>query len=231
MSRLYPLFFAIILGASPRADAQFRPIKLGYVDFPPFTYKKNGEPAGLLIDAVRPLMKKAGVSMISAELYPAGRLFRLLKSGEVDMWIGIELHKDAIAYTRNSLAMLELDVWVLKGKPLPKIKTVEDLRPFRLALLGGYGYGEWGARIRDPRAAFRWTDLTDRYQAFKFLTHNRADILLDYKDPLMETLPRDMLKELHHVKVQELNVKIGISRSYPKYRELIAAFNAQMDGT
>jgi polar amino acid transport system substrate-binding protein len=223
------LYIFISLCISLQAYAAFRPVKLGYVDFPPFTYKEKDAPAGLLIDIVKPIWKKVGITIFSAELYPAARLFRLLRSGEVDMWLGIELHTDAIAYTQYPLAVLELDAWVMKGRPLPKIKNVEDLKGYRVALISGYAYGDWGARIRGPGSPFRWTDLLDRHQAFKFLAHGRADILLDYKDPLTMSLTKSQMKKLDYVKVQELEVKIGIARTYPKYAELIAALNSHMD--
>jgi polar amino acid transport system substrate-binding protein len=211
--------------------AGFRPIRVGYVDFPPLTFEKNGEPAGYLMDDLLRVVKKLGLTISDIELYPAARLFRLLKSGELDMWVGIEVHPEEIAYTASPLATLELNVWTLKGRTLPRIKNVDDLKPYRVALIRGYGYGEWGQTIRAPGSPFRWTDLTDRHHAFKFLEHGRADLLLDYKEPLLFTLPNDKDRHLQSVKVQVLPVKIGVSKAYPRYAELIAALNAELDGT
>ncbi|WP_218109786.1 transporter substrate-binding domain-containing protein [Oligoflexus tunisiensis] len=218
----------ILLGFTLSSSTEFRSIKLGYVDFPPFTYKHKGEPAGLLINDAKRVMNKVGLRWASTELYPAARLFKMLKSGEVGMWLGIELHPEHIAYTKHALAVLELNVWTLKDAKQPVVKTVEDLKPYRLALIGGYGYGGWGATIRASGSGYRWIDLSDRQQAFKFLQRGRADILLDYKRPLMMSLPPDQARQLQRVKVKELPAKIGISKAYPRYAELIAALDAEM---
>jgi polar amino acid transport system substrate-binding protein len=222
------LFLVIPLGLTLSPYTEFRPIKLGYVDFPPFTYKQAGEPAGLLIEDAKRVMKKIGLKWESAELYPAARLFRLLKNGEVGMWLGIELHPEHIAYTKHALAVLELNVWMLKEAKTPDIKAVEDLKPFRLALIGGYGYGSWGETIRASGSPYRWIDLSDRHQAFKFLQHGRADILLDYKNPMMMSLSPEQIGQLQYFKVQELQARIGISKAYPRYAELIAALDAEL---
>jgi ABC-type amino acid transport substrate-binding protein len=153
----------------------------------------------------------------------------MLQSGDLGMWIGHEYHTEQVAYTKNALAVLELQIWMLKAAKAPVIKAVEDLKPFRLALISGYGYGAWGETIRSAGSSYHWIDLSNRKQAFKVLQSGRADILLDYKRPLILSLPADQVGKLQCMKVQELEVRIGISRTYPRYAELVAALDAVLE--
>lgn len=226
---LEKFFLALVVFLVPSfVSAEFRPIKFGYVDFPPLTYSNRGEPAGELVDSAAPILKKVGLTIASSDFVPAARLFNYMNEGKIEMWYGIELLPEHFVYTSKPLANIRLMIWSVCLNKLPEIKDVNDLKAYRLALRRGYGYGDWGEKIRARNSGFHWMDFSEAQQAFQFIDHDRADLYLDYLGPVERNLKPEQFKKLKGRLIRELNVKIGISKRYPNYEKLMDALNRAM---
>lgn len=226
---LEKFFLTLVVSLFPSlASAEFRPIKFGYVDFPPLTYSDRGVPAGELVDTAAPILNKVGLKIASSDFVPAARLFNYMNEGKIEMWYGIELLPEHFAYTSKPLANIKLMIWSVRLKKLPEIKELNDLKSYRLALRRGYGYGDWGEKIRAKDSGFHWMDFSETQQAFLFIDHNRADLYLDYLGPVERNLKPEQFKKMKGRLIRELNVKIGISKRYPNHEKLMEALNQAM---
>lgn len=71
--------------------AQAQGLRLGYVEFPPYTYTDaDGRAAGSVIDLATAVFANAGYSLASAQSAPARRVIQGVAEGEYDVFLGIK---------------------------------------------------------------------------------------------------------------------------------------------
>ena len=211
-----------LLSATLFADG----LKVGYVEFPPYTYTANtGKPAGLFIALSREVYGRLNMSVESETSYPAARLVKYLITGEVDVWYGIKLPalETSAVYGNEPIGSIELNIYAINK--VPEIDKKEDLNGKKIILILGYGYSDWGAWIKDPKNKIEYFQTKSHEVALNFLELGRADYLLDYTYTVNNALKKHKVTGLVKKKLQTLNCYFSVSKKTKKHNILIRRFD------
>ncbi|MCP4350787.1 MAG: transporter substrate-binding domain-containing protein [Desulfobacterales bacterium] len=116
-------------------------ITLGYVNFPPYEFSENGQPAGILVDIVKSAFKEAGIPL-KLEFLPFKRAYKDTLEGRIDGLFNFYKNEERMPlfdYTRpvikNSL------VFFVRKDSKVKFDKLEDLKGLRIGAMIGYTYG------------------------------------------------------------------------------------------
>lgn len=213
--------------ATARADG----VKLGYVEFPPYTQTDGGAAKGSLIEAFDKAARAAGIAY-TAESAPARRLFSGIADGEFNIFLGIRTVKEFDGSTLISaapIARIELNAYGIGEAPAVKAK--EDLSGKAVIALNGYSYGGWRAWMEDPANKVQMVDARTADQALQLLQAGRAPTLLQYSLPMQQALGGKTLADLKATPVQSLDVYIVVSKKTPDAAAVLAKLEAGFKAT
>ncbi|MCK5100075.1 MAG: transporter substrate-binding domain-containing protein, partial [Desulfobacteraceae bacterium] len=125
------------------ANAKSETVTLGYVDFPPYEYEKDGKPAGIQVTIVKTLFKRAGISLKLRSL-PFKRAYAETEhNGAVQGLFNFYKTKQRLPYFDYSEPVIEnpLVFFVRKDSNI-QFNTLEDLKGLIVGVMRGYTYGE-----------------------------------------------------------------------------------------
>jgi polar amino acid transport system substrate-binding protein len=180
-------------GAARADDAIGEPVRVGCVDFPPFTYSDgNGKPAGMVLDLTTRLLDRLGLKW-RAECFPGARLMSTLRDGTSDVAMIIR-HPDVVGaahYGHLPLMYLNLSAYRLPGKP--PLGSFEASRHKSLILLRGYGYGGWSDFFQEPGNGIVVQYADSHPAALRMLASGHGDYLIDYREPAAAALQQTAL--------------------------------------
>lgn len=216
---------AVVLGAVlgfGASGAVAQPVKLGYVEFPPYTQTDGGVAKGSLVEAFEKAAKAAGIAY-TAESAPARRLFSGIAEGEFHVFLGIKTVKEFEGTTLVSaapIARIELNAYGVGEAPAVKVK--EDLSGKAVIALNGYSYGGWRAWMDDPANKVQIVEARTADQGLQLLQAGRAPVLLQYSLPMEQALGGKAAPDLKATPVQALDVYIVVSKKAPDAVALLA---------
>ncbi|MCK5313431.1 MAG: transporter substrate-binding domain-containing protein [Desulfobacteraceae bacterium] len=143
MSKIKPIVFILILSIPFfTANVKSETVTLGYVDFPPYEYEKDGKPAGIQVAIVKTLFERADISLKLQPL-PFKRAYERAEHGEIDGLFNFYKIKKRLPYFDYSEPVIEnpLVFFVRKDSNI-QFNTIEDLRGLKVGVMRGYTYGE-----------------------------------------------------------------------------------------
>lgn len=188
---LIPLAFLRACGAWADEQPQSgNTIRIAYVEFPPITYRdKFGEPAGEYVDITRKVAQEAGYQLEFVHL-PVGRVYLYLKNGQVDLWMGMTgipaLHNDVLESWVSPI-VVQLSAWYREDTE--PVTHIDQLRNKMVILIVGYTYRSLRSWL-EQQGDIQVTDAPNHRSAIDMLKRNRGDYLLDYRQPIRESLTR-----------------------------------------
>ncbi|CCG97274.1 conserved hypothetical protein; putative exported protein [Marinobacter nauticus ATCC 49840] len=219
------LFYPTAVRASDSEAIVDKTIRVAYVEFPPVTYRDDrGEPAGEFVDITRKVAAEAGYQLEFIYL-PVARTYLYLKNGTIDLWMGltdIPALKDDIFESWISPIPVELSAWYLEG--LPPVDHMDRLRNKTVILIGGYTY----AGLRDwltSQPDIQITEAPNHRSGLNMLKRHRGDYLLDYRQPVQETLSRTTDAEIRESEMRSRNGAWLFSLANPRAAILREAFD------
>ncbi len=235
LSRLPLAFVALVfigmslfhspLSASETSAEASSTVRVAYVEFPPISYRnEQGEPAGEFVDITRKVAAEAGYQLEFIYL-PVARTYLYLTNGTIDLWMGltdIPALKDDVLESWISPIPVELSAWYLEG--LPPVDHMDRLRNKTVILIGGYTY----AGLRDWLTAqpdIRITEAPNHRSGLNMLKRQRGDYLLDYRQPVQETLSRNVDNEIRESEMRSRNGAWLFSLANPRAAILREAFD------
>lgn len=235
LSRLPLAFVALVfigmslfhtpLSASETSAEATSTVRVAYVEFPPISYRdEQGEPAGEFVDITRKVAAEAGYQLEFIYL-PVARTYLYLKNGTIDLWMGltdIPALKDDILESWISPIPVELSAWYLEG--LPPVDHMDRLRNKTVILIGGYTY----AGLRDwltSQPDIQITEAPNHRSGLNMLKRHRGDYLLDYRQPVQETLSRTTDAEIRESEMRSRNGAWLFSLANPRAAILREAFD------
>lgn len=208
------IFFAV--------DAHAITLKLGYIEFPPFTYTDDhGKPAGILIDLAKKVYPEAGCDFVAVS-YPVRRLASYIGSGDLDIWMGLKTlpEFEGKSYVGKSvIAELVLRAYT-RGKKAP-ILTQADLAGKSIIVMRGYSYGGWITFIEDPKNKVNHIKANKHDAAFNMLLAGRAEYLLDYKEPSETALQKIKIPDLSYNQISALPCYFVVTKKLPEGQEIV----------
>ncbi len=116
-------------------------ITLGYVDFSPYEFQKDGKPQGILVEIVEKICKRANISLKLVFL-PFKRAYNKTKRGEIDGLFNFYKVKERLEFFDYTEPIIEnpLVFFVRKESEL-KFTTLNDLKGQKIGVMRGYTYG------------------------------------------------------------------------------------------
>ncbi|MCK5098519.1 MAG: transporter substrate-binding domain-containing protein, partial [Desulfobacteraceae bacterium] len=147
-------------------------ITLGYVDFPPYEYEKDGKPAGIQVAIVKTLFKRAGIPLKLRPL-PFKRAYEKTEHGEIHGLFNFYKIKKRLPYFDYSEPVIEnpLVFFVRKDSNI-RFNTIKDLRGLKVGVMRGYTYGEGF----DESPLFIRESTNSHLSNFKKLISGRIDV-------------------------------------------------------
>ena len=235
LSRLPLAFVALVfigmslfhspLSASETSAEASSTVRVAYVEFPPISYRnEQGEPAGEFVDITRKVAAEAGYQLEFIYL-PVARTYLYLTNGTIDLWMGmtdIPALKDDVLESWISPIPVELSAWYLEG--VPPVDHMDRLRNKTVILIGGYTY----AGLRDWLTAqpdIRITEAPNHRSGLNMLKRQRGDYLLDYRQPVQESLSRNEDNEIRESEMRSRNGAWLFSLANPRAAILREAFD------
>ncbi len=204
------------------ADVHAITLKLGYIEFPPFTYTDDkGKPAGILIELAQKVYPEAGCDFVAVS-YPVRRLASYIGSGDLDIWMGLKTlpEFEGKSYIGKSvIAELVLRAYT-RGKK-PPILSQADLSGKSLIVMRGYSYGGWITFIEDPKNNVNHIKANKHDAAFNMLLAGRADYLLDYKEPSEAALQKIRIPDLSYNQISALPCYFVVTKKLPEGQDIV----------
>lgn len=218
------LFHSPLRASETSAEASST-VRVAYVEFPPISYRnEQGEPAGEFVDITRKVAAEAGYQLEFIYL-PVARTYLYLTNGTIDLWMGltdIPALKDDVLESWISPIPVELSAWYLEGAP--PVDHMDRLRNKTVILIGGYTY----AGLRDWLTAqpdIRITEAPNHRSGLNMLKRQRGDYLLDYRQPVQESLSRNEDNEIRESEMRSRNGAWLFSLANPRAAILREAFD------
>lgn len=227
------LLLALLCGTLAQAapPEQPPPIRVGYIEFAPYTYTDaQGQPAGELIEFLRLVAQRAGYQTQFLE-YPSYRLFKSMKTGQIELCASLINHPVMAAYSLRSryrVAQIKLNLYY-KDQPQPP--RMEALRDTRLLLIQGLVYpgSPLAALSQDPANGVILARAPTHQAAVQMMHFKRADYLLDYQTPTEAAFEAARLPALPFVTVLQQDFTLAYAQASPRARQLRDALDSAMD--
>ncbi|MBF0228407.1 MAG: transporter substrate-binding domain-containing protein [Desulfamplus sp.] len=228
MKSIYKVVFMLVICLSlpvtaisgQKSDAQ--EFEVGVFNFPPFAVIEEGkEPSGILIDYIKPILKKCNLTY-SIKGYPPKRLYKYLADGETEIALGVkgvpELEGNVL-YSNEKIT--DIDLRVYSRAETPPIKTKEDMHGKRIITIRGYSYGGFIKYIENPATKIV-ADVTNGHElAFKKLQAQRADYVLNYSLPSEKALKSINIPGIQSYSISSLELFFIVSKKSPDAENLL----------
>ncbi|HLA31135.1 MAG TPA: transporter substrate-binding domain-containing protein [Pseudomonas sp.] len=211
---------APLLQAAPAA--QQAPIRVGYIEFPPYSYTDaQGQPAGHLLDFFRLVAQRAGYQT-QFTAYPSYRLFKSMETGLIEMSPSLVRHPVMSQYTVRSRYLVARVLLNLYYRDQPPPAQLEQLRNTRLLRIQGLVYpgSPLAALAKDPGNGIVQITAPTHLAAVQMMQLQRADYLLDYQDPAETAFKEGNLPPLPHVTLLQQDFTIAFSLVSPRAQQL-----------
>ncbi len=212
-------FFSGIIGALMlmlcplTASNAAEPLKVFYIERPPYYYTENLHARGILVDRTRRVLAKAGIDAVFVPM-PPKRILHILKiNSEKACSIGWFKTKERKGFARFSLPIYENRPLVLlarkdtaaqispHGRPVG-LKRVFLHKSLVMGRVAGFSYGGYVDRIMKQHAGFRFERAPNQKDLIRMLASGRISYLLvapEEVDTLLEqtNLPRVKFDVIH----------------------------------
>lgn len=211
--------------------AEQAPVRVGYIEFPPYSYTDaQGQPAGHLLEFFELVAQRAGYRTQFIE-YPSYRLFKTMESGLVDMSPSLVHHPVMSQYTLRSRYLIARVLLNLYYQDQPPPARLEELRNARLLLIQGLVYSglPLAAVAENPANAVVTSTAPTHKAAAQMMHLRRADYLLNYQDPAESGFKEADLPVLPYVTLLQQDFTMAFSQASPRAQQLRDDFDSAID--
>lgn len=228
LALLYGTQMPLAQAATPE---QQPPIRVGYIEFAPYTYTDaQGQPAGELIEFLRLVAQRAGYQTHFIE-YPSYRLFKSMETGQIELCASLIRHPVMEAYSLRSryrVAQIKLNLYY-KDQPQPP--QMDKLRNTRLLLIQGLVYpgSPLTALSQDPSNGVTLARAPTHQAAVQMMHFKRADYLLDYQAPIEAAYQATRLPALPFVTVLQQDFTLVYASISPRAKQLRDDLDSTME--
>ncbi|MCA1784531.1 MAG: transporter substrate-binding domain-containing protein, partial [Desulfobacteraceae bacterium] len=108
------------------------------LDWPPFDFVQNGEPAGFVIDYIKLLAKIIGVELEFINGYTWPELLEKSRQKEIDLFPGLWKSADREAFLSFTNPYMQLINVLVTRKEMHQIDSVADMKDKTIALIAGF---------------------------------------------------------------------------------------------
>ena len=202
-----------------------RSLRIAYVEFPPITYQaENGQAEGSFIEITRKVAREAGFEAEFLYL-PVSRAYLYLTNGKIDAWPGVTnipaLDGEVLESWASPLPV-QLSAWYLEQTP--PVDHFDRLLGKTVIVIGGYTYGGLLSWL-ESEGSIRVTEAPNHRSALDMLKRGRGDYLLDYRQPVIDTLEMPADSMIRESEVRSRNLAWLFSLANPRAALLRDAFD------
>lgn len=174
---------ALLVQAESHADSRDKPVVLASFDYPPFMEMVNGQPSGIIVDVVVEAFRRTGTP-VKITLFPLGRNFMMVDSGEVDGMFTVKKTPERLAtyvFSREPLLSQEYVFFVVKDSKLTFSGKLEELGGQLIGVVRDTSYGPvFDTAVRD--GTLKRLDSTLTHESnFRKLLHHHVDAVVSSK--------------------------------------------------
>jgi polar amino acid transport system substrate-binding protein len=188
VSSLYVGLLFILATGQLQAEEPRRTLNAAFVDFPPMAYfDANGQPAGSVIELTNSVAAESGLS-INWIGYPIRRIYKGLRTGEIDFWPGSQAIPALQDFTLETPSIgVDITLCAFSLDNTPQVTDLRELSEHQLVLIRGYTYRAqldevFAKSIRKPIVA------PNHEAAILLLQKGRAKYLISYHNPILRKL-------------------------------------------
>lgn len=197
-------------------------IKVGTMIFPPFyVVDKDKNISGIYLDIMVKTLQHAKIRY-NLDFYPTKRLYRNLKSGKTDLYLGIkgspEYH-DHVLYSTTKVSQIQMRIYATGDTPLPKTK--EEINNHKIITMRGYSYGGLINYFSDPKNNIEVTSTSEHRSSFLMLKEHRADYVINYKHPSNIVLRNLDIPDLKYTNFYDAKVYFIVSKALPNAEKIL----------
>lgn len=203
--------------------ATFRMVYFG--DFAPFSQiDASGRVRGLFVDAVQSLLHDRLGMEAEHRAFPWARAQAMVRSGEADGFITVPTPERLSYVLASARPLFEFPMCIVAAGDSPRlselrrVRTLEGLRPFRLAHYLGSGWAD--SNLRPLGLDIQWT--SDLAGAMRLVANGRVDAMVDnavslrhrmqdpeFRDRLVD-LPASLATQPYHVCIGRNSPFLGL---------------------
>lgn len=200
-------------------------------DFPPFSFKKDGELTGFDIEVIKEVAKRLGLTLEFKDM-PFELLLPQVQLGTIHVIAaGMTATPERAERVLFTAPYLTSDPLIIISPASQEITSLEDLKEKRVIVNQGYTADNYMSKIPDLNI-IRLPSVADAFMALK---SGRGDVFVSAASalqPFFEHYGRDAFSIFEIDDVSE-NLALGISKSYPELAKKIDATLKDMeaDGT
>lgn len=207
------------------ALAQKRTIKMGYIDFYPISYtNENGKAAGTYIDLMNKVSKEANID-IEYYLFPPQRLANQLITGKIDLWAGLTTlpnFAENTIHSKTIISKIELKLyWLNLAYKFSHANYLKEIKDKNLVILRGYSYGGLLYTLQNKENKYKISISDSHQSAIDFLQKGRADVLLNYHEPMQVVLKQNPSLNLKEMTLDSYPAHLVVSKKSEKPKELL----------
>lgn len=211
--------------SSTLALEQKRIIKMGYIDFYPIFYtKENGKAAGTYIELMNEVSKEANID-IEYYLFPPSRLANQLISGKIDLWVGLSTlpnFAENTIHSKTIISKIELKLyWLNLSYNFTHANYLQEIKDKNLVVLRGYSYGGLLNTLQNKENKYKFSISDSHQAAIDFLQKGRADVLLNYHEPMQVVLKQNPSLNLKEMTIDSYPAHLVVSKKIEKPKELL----------
>ena len=222
------------------------PIVLAYVDFPPYEYQENNQPAGILVEIVTTLFARANIPL-ELRFLPFARAYKEAQSGDIDGLFNFYKTDERLLHFDYSEPLIENPlVFFVRKEADIQFERLEDLKGLRIGAMVGYTYG---AEF-DNTTLFTIERVNSHQSNFRKLAAGHLDaypcdqlvgIYVARQENIMEALkslpnPLNVMeghigftKDKHAETIRKINAEIAKMRQNGEITALINAFLEKLE--
>ncbi|MCP4021120.1 MAG: amino acid ABC transporter substrate-binding protein [Desulfobacteraceae bacterium] len=116
-------------------------LAIAYVDFPPYEYMENGQPAGIMVAIVKRLFRKADIEY-ELQYLPFKRAYNKVKLGRIDGLFNFYKIPERLAYFDYSKPIIQNPlVFFIRKESKITFQELKDLSGLTVGAMLGYTYG------------------------------------------------------------------------------------------
>lgn len=214
----------LLISLSCLADEKGRPLKWGFVSFPPYHSNENGEVVGSIAEKINFVFEKAKIEYSAAEL-PNKRVKLYIERGNIDFTTVIESFiSSPELYFRSELPVYRIKLSAICLKDNLQISNLEDLKKLEMILISGYTYGQ--SKVINDQNGFNVALLAKNHEnAVNALIFKRADCALGYTLPFNVEKLKHTETNLHLYPIGELPVYLYLNKTVPNAIHIMQTIN------
>ena len=231
LMKIISRFLILLVFYCVNAQSQNDPetLTFGYVEMPPFTYTNSaGKADGFVMKLVDKVFKESGILYQTISL-PAIRLREQLKSGKIDVWVGIdtkESNNEFAIVSKKVFINITLRAYFIADKC--PVNAKNDLNNQSVITLRGYSYGGLDKYINDKAHNIINSQTKSHASGFQMLKLARADYFLGYNLPAQEYLKKHPIPKIQSSLLSSFPLYFIFSKQTENAREIINQLESSM---